>query len=264
MSAYNKGSGASGREGGSLKLIIGLGNPGPGYAGTRHNAGFMALNLLAEKNRLERPSNFKSSVVIAGNVEGSKVILAWPLTYMNLSGHAARELYAWYKIPGLENVLVLHDEMDLPPGKVKVTLGGGAAGHNGIASLNENLPGDFARVRIGIGRPPKDSWENSSGSKEWVLSAFADDEAELIHEGLELAADAAAAWIKCGLSASQRLANKRAARPKKAAGSKESSKAGSSAEAEDKGAEDKGAEADRREAERGGRTAGAEPKAGEK
>jgi PTH1 family peptidyl-tRNA hydrolase len=211
----SKGPATPGRGGGQIKLIMGLGNPGPGYAQTRHNAGFMALSLFAEKNRLETPANFKSSVIINGSVQGNRVILAWPLTYMNLSGVAARELYCYYKIPGTENVIVLHDEMDLPPGRVKVSLGGGTAGHNGVSSIKENLPGEFAHVRIGIGRPPKFDWPDQGGSKDYVLSPFEEDELEFINEGLELAAEATLAWIKGGLGASQRLANKKPKKPKK-------------------------------------------------
>jgi PTH1 family peptidyl-tRNA hydrolase len=195
---------------------MGLGNPGPVYAQSRHNAGFMALDLFAERNRLERPANFKSSAIITGSVGGNRVILAWPLTYMNLSGHAARELYAFYKIPGAENVIVLHDEMDLPPGRVKVSLGGGAAGHNGISSVKENLPGDFAHVRIGIGRPPKDDWPGQGVSRDYVLSPFEEEELDLVREGLELAAAATLAWVTGGLAASQRLANKKPKKAKKA------------------------------------------------
>ncbi|MDR2340047.1 MAG: aminoacyl-tRNA hydrolase [Deltaproteobacteria bacterium] len=203
------------KEGSHPRLVLGLGNPGPGYADTRHNAGYMALELFAERNRLENPVNFKSSVIISGNIEGARVILAWPLTYMNLSGVAARELYAFYKVQGTENILVLHDEMDLPPGRVKVSFGGGTAGHNGLCSLKENLPGDFAHVRIGIGRPPKDDWESFGVSRDYVLSPFEDDELAPMQEGLGLAADATLAWIRGGLAASQRIANKRPKKPKK-------------------------------------------------
>jgi PTH1 family peptidyl-tRNA hydrolase len=199
-------------QGSQIKLVLGLGNPGPVYAYTRHNAGFLALDLFAEKNHLDTPSNFKSSVIISANIKGTKVILSWPHTYMNLSGHAARELYSFYKIPSTENVLVLHDEMDLPPGRVKVSFGGGTAGHNGIASIKENLPGEFAHVRIGIGRAPKDDWPGQGAGKDYVLSAFEEEEMELINKGLELAADATLEWIVSGLSASQRLINKK---PKK-------------------------------------------------
>jgi PTH1 family peptidyl-tRNA hydrolase len=175
----------------------------------------MALDLFAEKNHLETPSNFKSSVIISGNIEGTRVILSWPHTYMNLSGHAARELYSFYKIAGPENVLVIHDEMDLPLGRVKVSLGGGAAGHNGIASIKENLPGDFAHVRIGIGRPPRDDWPGQGNSRDYVLSPFEDEELELLHAGLDLASEATFQWVVKGLGASQRLANKRPKKEKK-------------------------------------------------
>jgi PTH1 family peptidyl-tRNA hydrolase len=201
-----------------IKLIVGLGNPGAAYAKSRHNAGFMALSLFAEKNRLDTPVNFKSSSIIKTRVAGSRVVIAWPLTYMNLSGHAVRELYSYYKINGTENVLALHDEMDIPPGRVKVSFGGGAAGHNGVTSLKENLPGDFAHIRIGIGRPPRLDWPGADAYVDYVLNPFSPEETDLVQEGLELASEAALAWLKGGLSASQRLANKKIKKEKKKSG----------------------------------------------
>jgi PTH1 family peptidyl-tRNA hydrolase len=200
----------------AVKLILGLGNPGDAYADNRHNAGFMALEAFARdpKEPLGPPSNFKSSRIATGRCSGVRVVLAWPQTYMNLSGHAARELVSFYKIDALEDMLVVHDEMDLPPGRVKATRGGGSAGHNGIDSVKEAVPQDFARLRIGVGRPPKAEGEGPSGSKDWVLSPFADEEIPLVEEALKAACGLMRVWIEDGLSAAQRLGNRKPKKPK--------------------------------------------------
>ncbi|MDR2613242.1 MAG: aminoacyl-tRNA hydrolase [Deltaproteobacteria bacterium] len=198
------------------KLILGLGNPGPAYAGTRHNVGFLALDLFAREGLASAgpPVNFKSSLVVSGSLDGARVILAWPQTYMNLSGHAARELVSFYKIAALDDMLVIHDEMDLPPGRVKATRGGGSAGHNGMDSLREAVPVDFARLRIGIGRPPRDPQGHSRGSKDWVLSPFGGEEWPLVEESLRGAAELARVWLADGLSAAQRLGNRKPRKPR--------------------------------------------------
>ncbi len=133
-----------------MRLIVGLGNPGPEYEATRHNAGFMALNRLAGRHGFGRPTHFSGkSYTAKGSIEGHRVVLAWPQTYMNLSGQAVQELASFYKIPG-SDILVLHDEMDLPIGRLKMDLGGGAAGHNGLTSIMRLLPDEFCRLRIGM------------------------------------------------------------------------------------------------------------------
>ncbi len=185
-------------------LIIGLGNPGPHYAQTRHNAGFLALERLARLQGFERPKPFKSSLVTKGVLDGRKLLLAWPQTYMNLSGQAAAELASFYKLSG-ENILALHDEMDLPLGRLKMSFGGGTAGHNGLASLKEKLREDFCRLKIGIGRPPKEM----SGSVDYVLGRWPEDERSLVDEALERAAEAAALWVSEGLSKAQLKINRR-------------------------------------------------------
>lgn len=189
-----------------MKLIVGLGNPGREYEATRHNAGFMALARLAEKEGFECPTHFKSSQVSKGAIGGHKVALAWPQTYMNLSGQAVQELSAFYKVPGVD-ILVLHDEMDLPPGRLKLDLGGGAAGHNGLTSIMQRLPDEFCRLRIGIGRPPKEFFVN--GSADYVLGRFLEIEWPEVDKALDEAASAAASWLTVGFTKTQLRVNRR-------------------------------------------------------
>ncbi len=195
-----------------MHLIVGLGNPGREYESTRHNAGFMALDRLAGRHGFDRPTHFQSSQVAKGSIEGHKVALAWPQTYMNLSGQAVRELAAFYKIPG-SDILVLHDEMDLPPGRLKMDLGGGAAGHNGLTSIMQHLSDEFCRLRIGIGRPPKEFFEG--GSADYVLGRFLEIEWPLVDKALDEAARAATDWLCQGLVKAQLKVNRRPRPPKK-------------------------------------------------
>ncbi|MDR3153384.1 MAG: aminoacyl-tRNA hydrolase [Deltaproteobacteria bacterium] len=224
-------------EASGTKLIMGLGNPGPAYADNRHNVGFMALDLFAREglDGAGPPANFKSSLIVTGAGRSGRVILAWPQTYMNLSGHAARELVSFYKISAAEDLLVVHDEMDLPCGRVKATRGGGSAGHNGIDSVKEAVPADFARLRIGIGRPPKDLWGASPGSRDYVLSPFEPEENPLVEEALKAARELMAVWLKDGLSAAQRLGNRRPPKPKAKKGGEGEGKPGVQGEPDGQG-----------------------------
>lgn len=201
-----------------MHLIVGLGNPGQQYVHTRHNAGFLALERLAEKYLPERPVNFKSSLVIKGRIEGRPVTLAWPQTYMNLSGEAVRELAGFYKISG-ENILVLHDEMDLAPGLLKMAYGGGTAGHNGLSSILAMLKEDFCRLKIGIGRPPKEIF--TRGSADYVLGRFLDLEWPLVDKALDEAVEAAADWLADGLTKAQNKVNRRQKKKKERPAEKE-------------------------------------------
>ena len=135
-------------------MIVGLGNPGPEYTHTRHNAGFMTVDLLGENLRAsywKDEAGAKTAVVRFGDDE---LVLVKPQTYVNVSGTAVKKLLAAYEV-GLAELIVVHDDLDLPAGAVRVKRGGGHGGHNGLRSLNEELgSGEYARVRIGIGRPP--------------------------------------------------------------------------------------------------------------
>ena len=169
----------------------------------------MALATLAVDRDLGDPSVFKSSLVLKARLGDARAILAWPQTYMNLSGFAARELVNFYKVdPG--SILVIHDDMDLEVGRLKAAMGGGSAGHNGLISLMGELDGEFARIRIGIGRPDRGIF--GGDWSPWVLSPPSSSELEAFDQSIKLAAQAAAVWAVSGLSAAQRKVN---VKPKK-------------------------------------------------
>lgn len=134
-------------------LFVGLGNPGDKYQKNRHNIGFMAVEQIAHRHNF---SNFKTSKfkgeIAEGKIDGEKVILLKPDTYMNLSGQAVQPLAQFYKIP-LHQIIVFHDELDLEPTKTRVKKGGGAGGHNGLKSIDQSMGKDYFRVRMGIGHP---------------------------------------------------------------------------------------------------------------
>ncbi len=135
-------------------LVVGLGNPGPRYAGNRHNVGFMVADLLAEHMGGRFKAHKGRADVVEGRLAGTRVILAKPKAYMNISGAPVAALRDFFKVPP-EQIAVVHDELDLPYGALRLKLGGGDNGHNGLRSLRVALgTGDFHRVRFGIGRPP--------------------------------------------------------------------------------------------------------------
>ena len=136
----------------ALTLLVGLGNPGAEYAGNRHNVGFMALEAIAKRNGFGSPRRRFQGITAEGRIAGRKVLGLKPLTYMNLSGDAVAAAAQFYKIAPAD-VIVLYDEIDLAPRKIRVKLGGGAAGHNGIRSIDRAIGPDFWRVRIGVGHP---------------------------------------------------------------------------------------------------------------
>ncbi len=159
-------------------LIVGLGNPGREYERTRHNVGFMVADALAELWDMPRPRERFRGRITEGRVApgGPRVAILWPQTYMNEAGRSVGPARGSYKLP-LARVLVLHDEIDLPFGEVRVRLGGGLAGHNGLKSLKSELGGaDFMRVRVGVGRPESTDPEIVAG---YVLSRFRESPAEV-------------------------------------------------------------------------------------
>ena len=135
-----------------MKLIAGLGNPGPKYDGTRHNIGFMAVDAIADRQGFQPWRAKFQGQVAEGRLGSEKVLLLKPETYMNLSGQSVGEAMRFYKL-GPEDVIVFQDELDLAPGKVKLKTGGGHAGHNGLRSIDAHVGPDFTRVRLGIGHP---------------------------------------------------------------------------------------------------------------
>ncbi len=136
-----------------MLLLVGLGNPGPRYAGNRHNIGFMAVDEIVHRHGFGSWRTRFSGRVAEGRIEGGKVLALEPETYMNESGRAVGAAVRFYKLEPDTQVIVIYDEIDLKPGKVKVKLGGGAGGHNGIRSIDNHIGRDYRRVRLGVGHP---------------------------------------------------------------------------------------------------------------
>ena len=180
-------------------LVVGLGNPGPDYAKTRHNLGFMVADILADRIG----SGFKvhkrsGAEVTTGRLGGRSVVLAKPRTYMNESGRQVGPLAKFYSVPPAD-VIVLHDELDIDFGRIRLKYGGGAAGHNGLRSVSSALgTNDFQRVRIGVGRPPG----RKSGAA-FVLENFSANERPEVPTICEQAADATELLIELGLVPAQ-------------------------------------------------------------
>ncbi len=187
-------------------LIVGLGNPGREYRETRHNLGFMLLDRLAVKLDLRFTRLQSRALVAAGKYEERRVILAKPQTFMNLSGGAVQGLMHFYKLP-LESLLVVHDHLDLPPATIRIRPDGGAGGQRGMESILERLGTDeFARLRIGIGRPP-----GQMDPADYVLQEIPDGDMAVISESLNRAVEAALTWITEGLDAAMNKFNGAAA-----------------------------------------------------
>lgn len=168
-----------------MKLFIGLGNPGPKYTKTRHNAGFMVLDALSKEWDItfNDHKKFKGEVG-TGIIKGEKVILLKPTTYMNLSGESVRAVMDFYDI-SVEEIIVIYDDLDLPNGKIRIRLKGSAGGHNGIKSLIAHIgTQEFKRIRIGIDRHPK------IPVIDYVLGKFTEDEKALINQAIDLSVKA--------------------------------------------------------------------------
>ncbi|MDR0677074.1 MAG: aminoacyl-tRNA hydrolase [Holosporaceae bacterium] len=149
-------------------MFVGLGNPGLGYRNNRHNVGFVAIDTIAGSTEFKKIASLAGIVVVS--LSNQKILMAKPMTFMNLSGQAVRFLSDFYKIP-LEKIYVFHDDIDLSFGHIKIKKGGGSAGHNGLKSLDSTMGNNYWRVRIGIGRP-----ERKSEVASYVLSDFSEDE----------------------------------------------------------------------------------------
>lgn len=168
-----------------MKLWVGLGNPGPKYAGNRHNIGWMAVERIAEDNGFAPWRSKFQGQLSEGKLGSEKVLLLRPETFMNLSGQSVGEAMRFYKLtPG--DVTVFHDELDLAPGKVRVKQGGGHAGHNGLRSLHQHIGADYARVRLGIGHPG-----HKDRVASYVLSDFAKADQEWLDDVLRGVSDGA-------------------------------------------------------------------------
>jgi PTH1 family peptidyl-tRNA hydrolase len=178
----------------AMYLIVGLGNPGNRYRATRHNIGFMVLEKLAAKLELDLSQKSFNALWGKGKIASKNVILAMPQTYMNLSGNAVRQLNAFFKTD-LSNLMVIHDDLDLSFGSVRLKTGGGNAGHKGLASIEENLgSSEFMRIRLGIGKPV-----DKSRIEGYVLEPFGKEELSVLPEIIQWAADAATEIVSSGM-----------------------------------------------------------------
>lgn len=189
-----------------MKLVAGLGNPGKEYASTKHNLGFLAVDEIARRAGIDLTKKKFRGSYGEGVISGERLILLKPETYMNRSGEAVSEAAVFYNISP-PDIIVIHDEMDLPSGTVRVKAGGGSAGHNGIRSIVERIGSpDFVRIRMGIGKPG----EKSKGATH-VLSKFGSGESDAVKMSVETAADAVFELIENGLERTMNKFNVRSA-----------------------------------------------------
>ena len=185
-----------------MYLIVGLGNPEPEYAKTRHNMGFDVINKIAKKYDIELSRSNFNAIFGTGIIEGKKVILVKPQTFMNSSGEAVKKYVDFYKIP-LEDILVIYDDMDTDIGNIRVRAKGNAGSHNGMKSMiNELNSVNFPRIRVGVGRP-KDEFDKI----DYVIGQVADEEYVELQKGQDKAVDATISYIKDGIDNSMNTFN---------------------------------------------------------
>lgn len=180
-----------------MQLVVGLGNPGPRYAGTRHNAGFLVVERLAQRRGM-RFAPQRQALVARG---AAGLVLAQPTTFMNLSGAAVQALMTRHGVRP-SALLVVHDDLDLPLGRLRFKHGGGAGGQRGVQDTIARIGPAFDRLKVGISRPPP-RWE----VERWVLSRFADEERDLLERVIEAGADSVERWLDGGLEPAQNWAN---------------------------------------------------------
>jgi PTH1 family peptidyl-tRNA hydrolase len=186
-----------------LKLIVGLGNPGDKYAGTRHNIGFMVVANLAAKNGVRLKKKGYQGSYGVGRVAGEEATLLLPQTYMNLSGASVASAVWALKVEGPDNIVVIHDDVDLPFGRLRIRSGGGHGGHNGIRHICQVLGhGDFIRLKLGIGRPhPEEE------TADFVLRNFSSQERKVLPKVLEAAVSAVEILLSTGTAAAMNQFN---------------------------------------------------------
>lgn len=187
-----------------MYLIVGLGNPENEYSKTRHNMGFNVINKLSDSYKIDvNKAKFKG-LIGSGNIEGQKVILLKPQTYMNLSGDSIIEVINFYKINS-ENVLVIYDDIDTLPGTIRIRKFGSSGSHNGMKSIVKNLNTEkFPRIRVGIGRP-----EHTNDMINYVIGHIPEDELEILDNGCKLAEDAVIEIMKNGIDSAMNKFNKK-------------------------------------------------------
>ncbi|MRG88176.1 aminoacyl-tRNA hydrolase [Salinibacillus xinjiangensis] len=174
-----------------MKCIVGLGNPGAKYEDTRHNIGFKVIDELAEKHNWSLSKKKFNAQYTTEHINGEKVLLIKPLTYMNLSGEAVRPFLEFYNL-SIEDLVVIYDDLDLPAGKIRLRQKGGHGGHNGIRNIiDKTAEKNFKRIRIGIGRP-----ESNIPIVDYVLGKFSEEQQPKMKESVELAVEACESWFE--------------------------------------------------------------------
>jgi PTH1 family peptidyl-tRNA hydrolase len=190
-----------------VKIICGLGNPGREYERHRHNIGFQVVELLAARWKAPFNGNKFEAEISHASFGSHKVLLLKPQTFMNLSGQSLAGAARFYKVP-VEDVLVVHDELDLPFGRLQLKAGGGSGGHNGLKSIAESWgEQDYARLRFGVGRPPAPGPDRVVGH---VLSSFSSEEQPLLPPVIVRAAEACEAWTREGTAKAMNAVNRKA------------------------------------------------------
>ena len=185
-----------------MYLIIGLGNPEEEYSKTRHNMGFNAINKIADQYGIKVNKSKFQGLYESAIIEGKKVMLIKPQTYMNLSGECIKQFVDFYKIPN-EDILVIYDDMDIEPGKIKIRKKGSSGGHNGMKSIIQMLgTEEFSRIRIGIGRP-----KHNGDEINYVIGAIQEDQIPILEEGVKKAKEAVIEILKNGIDSAMNKLN---------------------------------------------------------
>jgi PTH1 family peptidyl-tRNA hydrolase len=186
-----------------MRLVVGLGNPGRRYAQTRHNVGFIVIENLAHRWSIPADGKQLGSLVGAGRIGNDKAMVARPQSFMNRSGQPVHSLMGYFKLSP-KDVVVVHDDLDLPFGRVQIKLGGGHGGHNGLRDINKHVGSDYIRVRMGVGRPPE-GWETA----DYVLGKWNQSEQGEIDQVVDRGADAVESLLRDGLEAAMNIFNVR-------------------------------------------------------
>lgn len=176
-------------------LVVGLGNPGEEYAKTRHNIGFMAADEIHSRYNFAPFKSKFEGLLAEGNIDGEKILLLKPQTFMNLSGNSVGKVANFYKITP-KNIIVIHDDKDLSLGKLKAKIGGSAGGHNGLKNIDSQIGQDYNRIRIGVGSPK----EHNTDTVNFVLSRFSKAEMDILQERLDFIANTINELINKGVA----------------------------------------------------------------
>ncbi len=186
-----------------MGMVVGLGNPGRRYVDTRHNVGFAVIETLAHRWSIPAEGKQLGALVGSGRISNNKAMLVRPQSFMNRSGTPVRSLMGYFKTPA-DQVVVVHDDLDLPFGRIQVKRGGGHGGHNGLRDLNKHVGPDYVRVRMGVGRPPQ-GWDTA----DYVLGKWTPSEKNELESILDKGADAVESILRDGVEAAMNVVNVR-------------------------------------------------------